>query len=150
VTPSAYGHLNWSQHSIVEQYSTVTNIIYYRGAIQLSSQPTSKLTLGFGVNLEDNRLAEMDAVVPHLGNKVNKVSDRNHTFDMGFFYKLHPRDFLTIAAYTPVNNAFGKGKSSLGPLSNSHLYMNILEASVIYAGLLHFITDKWFFEEKLY
>lgn len=28
--------------------------------------------------------------------------------------------------------------------------MNITEASIIYAGLIHFLTDKWFFEEKLY
>nr|WP_198009879.1 outer membrane protein transport protein [Legionella tunisiensis] len=88
--------------------------------------------------------------MPNKGNQINKVWGKNSTLDAGIFYKIDPRNYLTVAAYTPVNNKFGRGISSLGSNTVYNYSSNIVEASVAYIGLEHFITDKWFLEEKVY
>lgn len=149
VTPSVYGHLAWPMDSIVAQSSTVTNFLYYRIGAQSSYQLTEKLAVGLGLHLEYNKLAELDMVLPNLGNQINKISGLNHSMSLGVFYKINPQNYFTMAMYTPVNT-YGHGSSSLGPLTVNNFYLNIIQASVAYIGFQHFITDKWFVEEKIY
>ena len=71
MTPSAYGHLNWSSESFVAQASTLTKLLYYRYGIQTSYQLTESLTIGVGLNLEDNAQYKLNFVVPVIPPKNN-------------------------------------------------------------------------------
>lgn len=149
ITPSAYGHLNWTNQSIVEESSTLTNLAYYRIGAQTSYQFNNQLALGFGVNLHYNKLLELDFVVPAMGNQINKVKGLNHSFDIGLFYKFNQKNNITLGAYTPVNT-LGHGTSSLGNTTVDNFSLSVVEAAVAFIGLQHLINDKWFMEERIY
>lgn len=148
-TPSAYGDLAWSQNSIVSQASTRTKDIYYRFAVQASYQVSPQLSVGMGLNLEDNHLFELNYIVAGLGNQVNKISGVNATADIGLYYQLNNQNYLTAAIYSPVNT-LGEGTSKLGTTVNNQFAMTITQAAVAFVGLEHLLSDKWFFSEKLY
>ncbi len=150
ITPSGYGHLDWPMDSIVVNDSTVTNLLYYRAAIQSSYQLTDKLALGVGLNLEENYLAELDFVIPNQGNQINKARGLNYTADIGLLYKFNPRNTLTMAVYSPVDNKLGYGSSVLNTTVSNNFSLNLAEAAVAFVGLQHQLTDKWFLEEKVY
>jgi long-subunit fatty acid transport protein len=150
ITPSAYGHIDWRPHnSIVSEASTTTRIFYYRIGAQSSYQLSSSLAIGLGFNIAYNKLAELDAVVPNMGNQINKASGVNHTFDLGLFYKIDAQNYLTFAAYTCVDK-FGNGTSSLGPITVYDFSLLFTEAAVAYIGLQHVINEKWSMEGKIY
>lgn len=149
VLPSAYGHLNWGENSIVSQDSTQTEVLYYRFSFQAGYQINANLSLGIGFNLEDNAHYHLNFVVPGQGNQVNSVSGLNYTGDFGLYYKINAKNYLTIAMYTQVNT-YGHGTSSTASVINNNLSLNITQAPIVYAGLQSFITDKWFMENKLY
>ena len=149
ITPSGYGHLSWPMDSFVAYDSTVTKVLYYRFGFQSEYQFSEKLSLGIGFNLEWNKLAELNFIVAGSGNQINKVSGLNYTGDLGLYYKINPKLFLSIAGYTQVNT-YGYGTSSLGAVVNNNLSLNLTEAPVIYVGLESFINDLWFLEGKIY
>ncbi|MBA2657637.1 MAG: outer membrane protein transport protein [Tatlockia sp.] len=150
ITPSSYGHIDWRPHnSIVSQSSTTTILLYYRIGTQASYQISEKLALGMGFNVAYNKHCELDAIVPQFGNQINKISGLNHTFDAGLFFQFNPRNHLTVGVYTGVDR-LGQGTSSLGMIKTHNLELLITEASVAYIGLQHSLSDKWFFEEKIY
>lgn len=149
IAPSAYGQIDWPDNSFIVESSTLTRLFYYRIGAQTSYQFTDKLALGFGINLHYNKLAELDWVVPNMGNQINKIKGFTHSFDAGLFYKINSHTNFTMAAYTPVNT-FGHGTSSLGATTVNNFSMNIIESAVAFIGLQHVITDKWYLEEKIY
>lgn len=149
VTPSVYGHLNWPLNSIVSPSSTTTNALYYRIGGQFSYQFSNNLSVGIGLNLEDNKYFELNFVVPGLGNEINKISGLNYSADIGLFYKINDRHSFTAVIYSPVNT-FGSGTSSLAGQNFNNFSMTISEASVASIGLRHLFTEKWFIEEKIY
>ena len=149
-TPSGYGHLDWPQNSIVANNGTVTHVLYYRGAGQVSYKVNDSLSIGAGINLEYNKLAELDLVIPGFGNQVNKVTGINYTIDLGVFYNLNAKTSITLAYYSPVNNQKGFGTSSLNGVVNNNLTLNFTEATVIYGGVKRVLTEQWFFEGKIY
>ena len=149
ITPSGYGHLSWPVDSFVSYNSTVTKVLYYRLGFQSEYQFSEKLSLGIGFNLEWNKLAELNFVVAGRGNQINKVSGLNYTGDLGFYYKINPKLFMSVAGYTQVDT-YGHGTSSLGTAINNNLSLNLTEAPVIYVGLENFISDRWFLEGKVY
>lgn len=149
ITPSAYGHLVWPMNSVVSLSTTLTKVLYYRVAAQSGYQLTPNLAIGAGLNLEYNKLLELNYVVNGLGNQINKVSGKNPTADIGFFYKINPENFLTAAIYTPVNT-FGRGTSTLGTTVSNNLAMTIAEAPVAFVGLQHLLNEKCSFEGKIY
>lgn len=147
--PTEYGDLNWPIDSIVSHDSTVTKVYYYLLGFQSSFQLTDRITLGLGLHLRYNYLAELDAVVGNLGNEVNKASALNNGLDAGLSYKLTPKHTFVAAFYTPVNR-FGKGTSTLGNVTSNTFQLNLVEAAVVFAGLQHQFTDQWFVEEKVF
>lgn len=149
VTPSVYGHLNWPINSIVSPSSTTTNALYYRIGGQFSYQFSNNLSVGIGLNLEDNKYFELNFVVPGLGNEINKISGLNYTADVGLLYKINDHHSFTAVIYSPVNT-FGSGTSSLAGQNFNNFSMTISEASVASIGLRHLFTEKWFIEEKIY
>ena len=149
VTPSAYGHINWSENSIVSDASTVTDVLYYQFGLQSEYQFNSKLAIGAGFNIEYNKFAELNYLVPPLGNQVNKIKGVNYIGDVGIFYKINPYNYLTTAVYTQVNT-FGDGISTLGPLVSNDFSLNIIQALVAYIGFQHVIKERFFLEEKVY
>lgn len=149
ITPSGYGHLQWPFDSIVIYDSTTTKLIYYRIGVQTSYQLTERLALGIGINLQYNKLGELDAVIPQKGNQVNKVSALNHTIDGGVYYKINARNFFTVAFYSTVHRP-GHGSSSIGPITVNNLSMTVSEGPVAYIGLQHQVSEKLFLEEKVY
>lgn len=149
ITPSVYGHLNWSVDSFVSQASTLTKLLYYRFGFQSSYQVTEDLALGIGFNIEDNGQYQLNFVVPGQGNQVNSVTGLNYTGDFGLYYKIDSKNYLTVAGYTQVDT-YGHGTSSSIDIINNNLSLNITEAPVIYMGLEHFINDLWFIEGKIY
>lgn len=150
ITPSAYGHIDWQPHnSIVSQASTTTVLLYYRIGVQASYQFTDKLAFGVGLNLAYNKRAELDAVVPKMGNQINKISGLNHTLDAGLFYTINPKNHLTFAIYSGIDK-FGRGTSSLGRITVDNFELLITETAVAFIGLQHTLSDKWFLEEKVY
>ena len=112
ITPSGYGQIVWPLNSIVSPVSTKTSLFYYRTGIQSSYQLTNNLAIGAGLNLEINKLEEVDFIIPTMGNQINKASGLNYSADLGLFYKINSMHALTAAVYTPVN-AIGSGSSSL-------------------------------------
>lgn len=149
ITPSVYGHLNWPENSFVAQASTQTKLLYYRFGFQSSYEFTEKLAFGIGVNIEDNAQFQLNFLVPGQGNQVNSITGLNPTGDVGFYYKINTKNYLTLAGYSQVNT-YGHGTSSAGSIYNNNLSMNITQAPVIYLGLKHFENDKWFIEGKIY
>ncbi|WP_028389544.1 OmpP1/FadL family transporter [Legionella fairfieldensis] len=149
ITPSGYGHLDWPVDSIVAAQSTITRLFYYRIGAQSSYQLTDNLAIGGGFNLHYNKREELDFVILNKGNQINKVNGINYSGDVGLYYKLTPRNYLTMMIYTPVNT-FGYGTSSLGPTTVNNFALNIREAAVAAIGLQHPINNKWFLEEKIY
>jgi len=149
ITPSGYGHLDWPEDSFVSQATTQTELLYYRFGLQSSYQFTEKLALGLGFNFEDNAHYQLNFIIPGQGNQVNSVSGLNYTGDLGLYYKIDSRNYLTIAGYTQINT-YGSGTSSIGPVVSNNLSLNITGAAVIYAGLEHFVNDSWFLEGKVY
>lgn len=149
-TPSGYGHLEWPKNSIVSYNSTVTHVLYYRGAGQVSYKINDSLSIGGGINIEYNKLAELDFVIPGSGNQVNKVTGVNYSTDFGLFYNFNPKTSLTVAYYSPVNNKQGHGTSALNGTINHNLSLNFTEATLIYAGIRRLVTDKWVLEGKVY
>ncbi|MBA2655470.1 MAG: outer membrane protein transport protein, partial [Tatlockia sp.] len=149
ITPSAYGHINWSKNSIVREATTTTKLFYYRIGAQSSYQLTDKLAIGVGVNLHYNLRGELDFVVPNIGNQINKMSGINHSVDAGLYYKINSHNVLSFAIYTAVNT-FGRGSSSLGAIAVNNFYLNIIEAPVAYMGLQHVLSEKWSAEGKIY
>jgi long-subunit fatty acid transport protein len=149
LTPSSYGHIEWPLDSIVAEVSTKTDVIYYRASIQSSYQLTNKLAIGAGINAEINKLYELDFVIPNKGNQVNKISGLNSSADIGLLYKFNPKLSLTAAIYTPVK-AFGFGSSMLNSTRTNNFSLNITEPSVIFIGLQHNLSEKWFLEPKVY
>lgn len=149
LTPSSYGHIEWPLDSIVADVSTKTDVIYYRASVQSSYQLTNNLVMGAGINAEINKLYELDFVIPNMGNQVNKISGLNISGDIGLLYKFNSKHSLTAAIYTPVK-AFGFGSSVLNSTQINNFSLNITEPSVIFIGLRHFLSEKWFLEEKIY
>ncbi len=149
ITPSGYAHIDWPINSIFSSTSTKTDILYYRSGLQSSYQINDALALGAGVNLETLHLAEVDFVIPGMGNEINKSAGLAYSIDLGLFYKITPKHSLTIAGYTPVST-FGSGTSTLNSTVNHAFRMSITEASVIFVGLQHTLTDKWSLNEKIY
>lgn len=149
VTPSSYGHLIWPMNSIVSLSSTLTKVVYYRFAAQSGYQLTSHLAVGAGINLEYNKLIELNYVVNGMGNQINKASGKNPTADLGLFYKISSKNYLTAAVYTPVN-ALGRGTSTLGTTVSNNLAMSISQAPVAFIGLQHLINEKASLEGKVY
>ncbi|MCX7091666.1 MAG: outer membrane protein transport protein [Legionellales bacterium] len=148
-TPGEYGHLNWPIGSIVDTASTKTEILYYRFIVQSSYQISSDLSLGIGLGDEYEKTAEIDFVIPEMGNQINKVSGNNFIADVGLYYKIDNQNHLTIAAYSPINN-FGFGTSTLGTVSVNNFSLNIVAAPVAYIGLQHIFNEKWYAEGKIY
>lgn len=149
ITPSGYGHLNWPVDSFVSQASTLTKLLYYRFGFQSSYQITENLAVGMGFNIEDNGQYQLNFVVPGQGNQVNSVTGLNYTGDFGLYYKIDPKNYLTVAGYTQVDT-YGHGTSSVNGVVNTNLSLNITEAPVIYIGLEHFVNESWFLEGKIY
>ncbi|MBA4283872.1 MAG: hypothetical protein C0432_06240 [Candidatus Puniceispirillum sp.] len=94
VTPSGYGHIDWPEDSIVANASTVTNVLYYQFGLQSGYQFNDKLAIGIGFDIEYNKFAELNYMVPPLGNQVNKIKGVNYVGDLGVFYKINPYNFL--------------------------------------------------------
>ena len=149
LTPSTYGHIAWPEDSVVSQGGTTTKLIYYRLGAQFSYQLIDKLSLGAGVNLEYNRNIQVDFVIPNRGNQYNKARDYNTVADMGLFYKINTKNFITVAAFSNVNT-FAPGTSVLGTASTNNYAFLLLDAPVAYIGAQHRLNDKWFLEEKIY
>ena len=149
ITPSAYGHLDWPIGSLVSNATTLTDLLYYRFGFQSSYQFTDDLALGLGFNLEDNGKYQLNFVIPGQGNQINSITGLNYTGDLGLYYKIDSKNYLTIAGYTQVNT-YGYGRSSTNTTTINSLSLNITEAPVIYVGLEHFVNTKWFFEGKIY
>ena len=147
--PSVYGHLNWPVDSFVSQASTLTKLLYYRFGFQSSYQVTENLAVGMGFNIEDNGQYQLNFVVLGQGNQVNSVTGLNYTGDFGLYYKIDPKNYLTVAGYTQVDT-YGHGTSSVNGVVNTNLSLNITEAPVIYIGLEHFVNESWFIEGKIY
>ena len=149
ITPSGYGHLDWPMDSIVSPASTVTKVLYYRFGVQSSYQLTDALAVGAGFNVEDNGQYQLNFVIPGRGNQINSVSGVNYIGDLGFYYKINSRNYLTLAGYSQVDT-YGSGHSSLGSYTVNDLSLNITEAPVIYVGIEHWVNDAWFLEGKIY
>ena len=149
ITPSAYGRLEWPINSIVANASTKTYLLYYRAGVLSSYQFSDDLSIGVGLNFELNRHLELDFVVPPMGNQINKASGLNNSADIGLFYKISPRSYLTAAVFSPVQ-ATGTGTSTLNTKVTNNFSLNITEATVAYIGLQHELNDKLFLEEKIY
>jgi long-subunit fatty acid transport protein len=150
MTPSAYGYIDWQPHdSIVSQASTTTRLLYYRFGAQSSYKFTDRLVLGIGMNLEYNKLCELNFVVPNMGNEINRIKGLNYTGDVGLFYKINSRSNLTMTIYTGVNT-YGHGTSSTEAITVPNFSLNIIQAPVGSIGLQHWLTDKWFTEIKVY
>ncbi|PJE06799.1 outer membrane protein transport protein, partial [Legionella sp.] len=113
MAPSVYGHIQWPKNSILKNNSTTTYFLYYRGGLQSSYQINDRLSIGLGINLEYNKLGELDAFIDQIGNQINKIKGRNYTGDLGLYYKINSLNYLTMAFYTGVNT-YGHGTSSLG------------------------------------
>ena len=150
VTPSAYGHINWGDDSIVSNGSTVTNMLYYQFGLQSGYQFNENLTLGVGFNVEYNKFAELNYMTPPLGNQVNKIENGvNYVGDFGVYYKINAHNYLTAAIYTQVST-YGHGISTLGPIASNDFSLNILQPPIAYIGLQHTPNQKLFLEEKVY
>lgn len=150
VTPSAYGHINWGNDSIVSNSSTVTNMLYYQFGLQSEYQFNDKLSLGAGFNVEYNKFAELNYITPPLGNQVNKIENGvNYVGDFGIYYKLNAYNYLTAAVYTQVST-YGHGISTLGSIVSNDFSLNILQAPIAYIGLQHIPNEKLFLEGKVY
>lgn len=149
LTPSTYGHIAWPEDSIVSEGGTTTKLIYYRLGAQFSYQLMNKLSLGAGVNLEYNRNAELDFAIPNRGTQYNKARDYNTVADIGLFYKINTKNFITAAAFSGVDT-FSPGTSTLGTASTNNYAFLLLDAPVAYIGAQHLLNDKWFLEEKIY
>ncbi|MCR9192763.1 MAG: outer membrane protein transport protein [Gammaproteobacteria bacterium] len=150
ITPSGYGHIAWPEDSIVANLSTQTEILYYQIGLQSVYQFNDRLAIGVGFNVEYNKFANINYVVPPLGNQVNKITNGiNYVGDVGAFYKINAYNYLTTAVYTQVST-YGHGFSTLGPLVSNDFSLNVLQALIAYVGLQHTITEKLSLEEKIY
>ena len=149
VTPSGYGHIDWPEGSIVANASTVTNVLYYQFGLQSEYQFNDELAVGIGFDIEYNKFAELNYMVPPLGNQVNKIKGVNYVGDVGVFYKINPYNYLTSAIYTQVST-YGNGISTLGPFISNNFSLNILQALIAYIGFQHTINERLFLEEKIY
>ena len=150
VTPSAYGHINWGDDSIVSNSSTITNILYYQFGLQSGYQFNEDLTLGVGFNVEYNKFAALNYMTPPLGNQVNKIENGvNYVGDFGVYYKINAHNYLTAAIYTQVST-YGHGISTLGPIASNDFSLNILQPPIAYIGLQQTSNEKLFLEEKVY
>lgn len=149
ITPSGYGHIVWPEDSILANSSTVTDVLYYRFGLQSEYQFNNKVAIGIGFDIEYNKFAELNYMVPPLGNQTNKVGGVNYVGDVGVYYKINSRNYLTSAVYTQVST-YGNGISTLGPLVANNFSLNILEAPVAFVGLQHILSDKLYLEEKIY
>ncbi|MCR9191829.1 MAG: outer membrane protein transport protein [Gammaproteobacteria bacterium] len=149
ITPSGYGHLDWPIDSIVAQDTTQTELFYYRFGIQSSYQFTENLALGIGFNFADNAHFQLNFLIPGQGNQINSVSGLNYVGDLGLYYKINAKNYLTVAGYTQVNT-YGHGTSSTGTTVVNNLSLNITAAPVIYLGIEHFADNGWFLEGKIY
>lgn len=149
ITPSGYGHIDWPENSIVANTSTVTNVLYYRFGLQTGYQFNDKLAIGIGFDVEYNKFAELNFMVPSRGNQVNKISGVNYMGDIGIYYKINPYNYLTTAVYTQVST-YGYGTSTLSSIVSNNFALNIIEAPVAFVGLQHLIKERLFLEEKIY
>lgn len=149
ITPSVYGHLEWPKNSILRNNSTTTYFLYYRGSLLLSYQINNSLFIGLGINLEYNKLGELDFFIGERGNQINKIKGRNYTGDLGLYYKVNSSNYLTLAFYTGVNT-YGYGTSSLENAFTPNFSLNIIQAPVGYLGLQHWFSKSWMVEGKLY
>lgn len=149
VLPSTYANLQWPMDSFVSRITTRTKAVYYRYGIQTSYQLNENWSLGLGFNVENNAQYFINFIVPGQGNQINSVTGVNYTGDIGLYYKINARTYLTLAGYTQVD-AYGHGKSTSANAMNPNLSLNITQAPVIYVGLQHTINHKWFLEEKVY
>ena len=150
ITPSGYGHIDWPEDSIVANASTVTSVLYYQFGLQSEYQFNDRLSVGLGFDIEYNKFAELNYMVPPLGNQVNKIKNGvNYVGDVGVYYKINPRNYLTGAVYTQVST-YGHGFSTLGPIVSNDFSLNVLQALIAYIGLQHTIHERLFLEEKIY
>lgn len=149
ITPSSYGHLEWSTNSIVANDSTTTDLLYYRIGSQSSYQFTKKISFGIGLNIEDNHSFQLNFNVPPNGQKINKISGLNYSGDIGLLYKINSQHALSAVIYSSVNTV-GFGFSSLGKSRSNDFAMTISEAPVASISAQHTLSEKWFLEEKIY
>lgn len=150
VTPSAYGHIDWGDDSIVSNSSTVTDMLYYQFGLQSGYQFNENVTLGAGFNVEYNKFAALNYMTLPLGNQVNKIENGvNYVGDFGVYYKINAHNYLTAAIYTQVST-YGHGSSTLGSIASNDFSLNILQPPIAYIGLQQTSNDKLFLEEKVY
>lgn len=149
-TPSTYGHIEWPVDSIVSQGGTTTELIFYRFGLQVGYQFDDALSLGAGLNIEYNRNADLNFTIPNLGHQINNASDYNLVPDIGLFYKINNKNFITAAVYTGVDTFSDFGSSFIGNQRVDNYQFLILDAPVAYIGAQQLLSSQWFLEEKIY
>lgn len=147
--PTSYAHISWSKPSFIAEQSTETKELYYRFGIQSGYRYNEKLSLGAGFNVEDNTNYCINFVVPGQGNQENCIHDVNYTGNVGLYYKLNDKNFISLSANSQVNT-YGHGSSVTDSSINNQLSFNITQAPVLYIGGEHFVTEQWYIEEKIY
>lgn len=125
-------------------------MLYYQFGLQSGYQFTDKWTLGAGFNVEYNKFAELNYLVPPLGNQVNKIQNGiNYVGDVGVYYKINPYHYVTAAVYTQVST-YGTGISTLSSYVSNDFSLNILQPPIAYIGLQHIVSEKLFIDGVKY
>src|SRR3990167_4667528 len=146
--PSLYADVSLPANSIVAHTSILTDVLNYRGGIQVGYQATPDLSLGVGGNIERISL-QLSFLTNNLGQQIDKNASYFPLYDLGLYYKLAPKTYMSLVYYSPVYG-LGHGVSKAHNVINHNYVALNVDASVIYIGLKHNINDWWQIHGKVY
>lgn len=149
VTPRGYGHLKYDPNSLVSSSSIETNILIYEISPRVGYQLTKTLAVGAGLDIFHSRKVDLSNDVIGQGILVNSSNGTRVGADIGLFYKLNPKNFLSLAFFSPA--IFQTTGISYINTNVTHSYSQLYQdAAVTYLGLTHILNAKWTLFEKIY
>lgn len=154
LTEPFHSNLDWGTDSFTN-YAATQNYLYDIDiSPRLSAKLREDLFFGFGFNFNYLYHHEANWAIPdfatgNYANLVNKSSNLGIGFNLGLFYMINPQNMLGITYYSKIKQPT-YGTSYLGPLTSNNLDFTFNMPATTVVSYLHFFSQKWLANFKLF
>ena len=119
---------------------------------QVSYQVTPKLALGAGLDILQTRENTLNFVpfgVPTAGNTVNTSSAWSLGWNMGLFYTITNRDFISLYYYSKQLPTFNGTSENVTGTNTNFQVRGFHYPATSFANYIRMLTDKWLVSFKV-
>lgn len=150
ITQPILGNIMWGPNSFISSTSVNTQVRTVNFAPRISYQATPKLSLGAGLDMEYKYKNQLDFQVPGLGVIQNHSTGFLPGFDVGLFYIVNPKTFVSASFYS-WRSGVTRGTSSSGSgLRNDSYSLFTQQPTVVQLHLTRILTEKLLLSGGMY